>query len=422
MIDHAKKKLSIKFSSVIIIFPAFVLMICYFFFHESLLEGVKRHMGEDIRKEFVYYFEQYGLDTSSRLWGVYHFEVLNEHGEVLVANLGSSHFYPKLNRDLLRNAFAGNKGFETLLINDEPHLILYFPLNEKYAGRIATSISEEKKYEAYVLNLMLLILLVFLLASILVSWYLVSQAMKPVSSLFAFQESLSSNISHELRSPLASLKGNLEVSLRKERTTEEYKELVRLSLSEVDRIIGLLNDLHMLASSKFKPLDLYREVVNVTKILHEVTNLYGPRMASKKIKFRQTIREHIISVCDEGLIRRVIENLMNNALKYTPEGATIEVLAFKVPGTMFITLSNTCNSVSKEEVAHLFKPYYRGLNTSHQKIEGKGLGLFIARYIARSHGGDIVAKPTRDGMLSFIFSLPLKPKPVKRNVEEYRAV
>jgi len=418
MIDLAKKKLTLIFSSVLIIFPLPVLIISYYYFHKSIFEGVKRHIGEDIQKEFVYYFEKYGLDTSSKIWEEYHFEILNEHGDILVVPLGTSTFYPKLNKNLLAGAFAGNKGFETLMVKNEPYLITYFPLNEKYAGRVATHLTEGKYYKAHFLKLILFTFPALFFVSIVVSRYLVMQAMKPISSAFAFQETFSSNISHELRSPLASLKGNLEVLLRKERTIEEYKELVRFSLSEVDRIISLLNDLHMLASSKFKPLDLYRNHVDITKILDDVTNLYIPRLKVKKINFKLTTKEQLVCVCDEGLIRRVIENLMNNAVKYTPESGTIKITAYQVPREMCLTLSNTCNAIPKEEVGYLFEPFYRGKMSEHKKVEGKGLGLFIARYIVRSHGGDIFAKLTKNGMLALTVCLPIKPKPSARPPEE----
>jgi signal transduction histidine kinase len=418
MIDLAKKRLALVFSAVLITFALPILIISYYYFHKSIFEGVKKHIGEEIQKEFVYYFEKYGLDTSSKIWEEYHFEILNEHGDVLVLPIETRTFYPKINKNLLADAFAGKRGFEPLMVNNEPYLITYFPLNEKYVGRVATHLTEGKIYKAHFLKLVLFTLPALFLVSIAVSRYMVLQAMKPISSAFEFQETFSSNISHELRSPLASLKGNLEVLLRKERTIEEYKELVRFGLSEIDRIISLLNDLHMLASSKFKPLDLYRKHVDIIEILNDVTDLYMLRLKSKKINYEVKTKEHIVCVCDEGLIRRVIENLMNNAVKYTPEGGTIKITAYQVPREMFLILSNTCNAIPKEEVGYLFEPFYRGKMSEHKKAEGKGLGLFIARYIVRSHGGDIFARLTKNGMIAFTVCLPIKPKSSARHPEE----
>jgi two-component system OmpR family sensor kinase len=104
-------------------------------------------------------------------------------------------------------------------------------------------------------------------------------------------------VTHE---PVASrlLKGNIEVTLRKERTTEEYRETLNLSLKEVDRIISLLNNLYLLASSKFKPLDLFKNETDIAKIVADVSKAYEPAMAERGIRF--TLAEAgAVCLCDE---------------------------------------------------------------------------------------------------------------------------
>ncbi|HAM51680.1 MAG TPA: hypothetical protein DCP92_13725 [Nitrospiraceae bacterium] len=408
MIELTQKKLTIRFSLIMLAFTVLILTVISLYFHQSVMNAAKRHVRDDIQHEFVEQFHRTGLDTYSSQWDAYHFEILNANGDIVVSSRRASPFYPALNRSLLKNAFSGGQGFETVMIRGEPYIISYFPLSEKYVGRIASSFATEIQHERNFLKLILITLPGTLFLSFLVSRYLVKQAMKPISSVFTFQENFSSSVSHELRSPLASLKGNFEVSLRKERSIDEYRETLRSGLAEVDRIINLLNDLYLLASSRIKSLDLFRQQVDIIAIIGELVNGYLPRLNSKGIKLVNTADSRVFCICDEGLIRRVFDNIINNALKYTPEGGSISIRAYEALGKSLVNVSNTCKGITDAEIKYFFEPFYRGKNIVKDNFEGKGLGLFIARYIVRSHGGEISAKITDAKRFSLTVSLPMK--------------
>jgi two-component system heavy metal sensor histidine kinase CusS len=312
-----------------------------------------------------------------------------------------------LNRGLLQKALVGKRNFEELEVMNEPYLVAYFPIDGKYIGRAAVSLTEVKKYESVFLKLILVTLPGLFLISFLVSRYLVNKSMEQISDFFIFQETFSSNVTHELRSPLASLKGNLEVTLRRDREIEEYKDILALSLKEVDRIINLLNNLNLLASSKFKPLDLFRDSVDIRKVIDELVKTYTPILQTRKIKFDATKVERATCICDEALIRRTIENLLDNAVKYTSEGGSISLEVVKGPKKTLITITNTCLAMNKYDLEHIFQPFYRGKSSIGQSVEGKGLGLYISRYIVRSHGGDIILNKTYGNLFSLTISLPL---------------
>jgi signal transduction histidine kinase len=222
--------------------------------------------------------------------------------------------------------------------------------------------------------------------------------MKPIADIFTFQENFSSNVTHELRSPLASLKGNLEVALRKERNSDEYRETLRLGLKEVDRIVELINNLYMLASSKFKPLELMKKEANISEIIEEIIASRKPNILAKEINLDIADLGGVACLCDEGLMRRAFDNLIDNAVKYTPNGGTIKIGLERKENCLNFIISNTCESINRDEIANFFEPFYRGENALSRSIEGKGLGLYIARYIIRSHGGDITIKTADDNM------------------------
>jgi signal transduction histidine kinase len=408
VIDFTQKRFAIRFSLILVLFTVFIFAVIAVYFHQSIVHAVKQHMKEVVQRDFIDQFTRTGIDVFKPAWEEYYFQVLNSKGDIVVASPSSATFYPVLNRNLLGSAFSGSGGFETLKIQKEPYLISYFPLNERFVGRIAVPLATGTQYERKFYRVILIIFPGILLLSYLVSRYLVRQTMKPISDAFTYQENFSASVSHELRSPLASLKGNLEVTLRKERPPEEYRKAIAFGLTEVDRIIGLLNDLQLLASSRFKPLDLFREEVDLTVLIAEPFKSMLPRVQAKKINVENRVDSGGICVCDKGLMRRVFENIITNAVNYTPEGGLIVIHVFEGMGKLHVNVSNTCTGIDRKELPDLFEPFYRGKSATKGKTQGKGLGLFIARYIARSHDGEVTANITDTGMFSLTVSLPVK--------------
>jgi signal transduction histidine kinase len=408
MIVPTKKRLTFIFTSVVLLFTIIILAISFIFIHQSVMSAAKRLMKEDIRTEFLDQYKRSGIDPVSNMWSEHLFQILNSSGAVVVSTQNAASFYPELNREMLQRAYEGKQGFEYRNIRDEDYLISYFPIDGKYVGRSALSLREMQKYEKSFLDLILVALPGMFLLSYLTSRFLVNHAMEKIADFFTFQETFSSNVTHELRSPLASLKGNIEVTLRKERTADEYKETLALSLREVDRIIALLNNLYLLASSKFKLLDLFKNEADIAKIIREVARSYEGSMASRAITFTLQEASDMTCHCDEALVRRTIENLIDNAVKYTPDNGSISLKAEKNQKKMSLTITNTCKGIVKEELKHIFDPFYRGRATKDSNIEGKGLGLYISRYIIRSHGGDIRVKNSSGNLFSLTVTLPLK--------------
>ncbi|TAN38462.1 MAG: hypothetical protein EPN25_13665 [Nitrospirae bacterium] len=408
MIDPTKKRLTVIFTSVMIVFNMLILVLSYLFWHDSMVNGVKRSMREDMYSEFLDQYNRSGLDPFRTMWDEHHFQILNRSGDIVVSTRNSVGFYPALNKKLLDDAFGGLQSFETLMVRNESHLIFYFPIDGTYVGRAAHSLAGELQYDSAFLQLVLMSLPGMFLLSYLVSRYLVNHAMKPISDIFTFQETFSSNVSHELRTPLASLKGNFEVSLRKERSAGEYKDVIMFGLKETNRIIKLLNNLSMLASSKFKPLDLFRNSVDINRLIKELVAVYEPVIHARGIKLTTSELPGLKCLCDEGLIRRTIENLLENAVKYTPDGGRINILLSLVAGHISLTISNTGGRLSREELLNIFDPFYRGKEAVEKKVEGKGLGLYISRYIVRSHGGDITINQTDNDLFSLTMFLPAK--------------
>ena len=409
MIIPTKKRLTMIFTTIILVFNVLILIISYLFLHQSIISGAKLRMTETIRSVFLDQYRRSGLDPINSIWDQHFFQILNNKGAIVVSSRNAVTFLPDLDRELLRGAYGGKESFGYQEVGGENYLVAYFPIDGKFIGRAALSLTEARKYEKNFLDLVFLTLPGMILLSYLTSRYLVSRAMERISEFFTFQETFSSNVMHELRSPLASLKGNLEVTLRKERTTEEYQETLKLGLTEVDRMIGLLNNLFLLASSKFKPLDLFRNETDIVKIINNVAKAYAPKMTSRGIRFTQnTIAASATCLCDETLIRTTIENIIDNAVKYTPDKGSISLSVEKDRKKISVSVTNTCKTMEKGELKHIFDPFYRGRNVRTSDIEGKGLGLYISRYIIRSHGGDIKVNNADSNLFSLTITFPVR--------------
>ena len=409
MIIPTKKRLTLIFTTIILVFNIVILVISYLFLHQSIVSGAKLRMTETIRSVFLDQYRRSGLDPINSIWDEHFFQILNKEGGIVVSSRNAVTFLPDLDGELLRGAYEGKERFGFQEVGGENYLVAYFPIDGKFVGRAALSLTEARKYEKNFLDLVFLTLPGMVLLSYLVSRYLVSRAMERISEFFTFQETFSSNVTHELRSPLASLKGNLEVTLRKERTMEEYQETLKLSLKEVDRMIGLLSNLFLLASSKFKPLDLFRNETDIVKIVDNVAKTYAPKMAARAIRFTHTTMAATATcLCDETLIRTTIENVIDNAVKYTPDKGSISLSVEKDRKNISVSVTNTCKSMDKGEMKHIFDPFYRGRNVRTSNIEGKGLGLYISRYIIRSHGGEIKVNNTHGNLFSLTITVPVR--------------
>jgi signal transduction histidine kinase len=404
MIKPTQKRLTIVFTTVIVVFNALMLLISFTTLNRSLIKSLKSHMLNDVKDEYLAYVKSGDFKTLESLREDEYFQVFSRDGHLVSGTYKFSSFHLPTNEDLLAKAFSGKSNFETIKFNGDRYLVIYFPISDIYSGRVSLALTAMIEYEHNFYKLAILMMPVMLLVSYFMSRYLVRQAMKPIADVFDFQENFSSNVTHELRTPLASLKGNLEVALRKERNPDEYRQTLRLGLKEVDRIIELMNNLYMLAYSKFKPLEIVSKEANITAILEEAIASCKTRIDEKNITVDATGLSAVVCKCDESLMRRAIYNLIDNAVKYTPEYGTIRLELTNGANGLSFVISNTCERINRDEMVKLFEPFYRGENALSSNVEGKGLGLYIARYIIRSHGGDITIRASEDNMCTIVIS------------------
>jgi signal transduction histidine kinase len=411
MIDPVKKKLSIIFFSIMIVLIMAILVIVYLFMDYRLFGSVKQHLIESIDTEFMPHYRDNDFDVLSKIVEDELFQVLNGKGEVVFAVQSSIGFSPALNRSLLDAASKGRQVFETTTHDKGHYLVTYYPLGGAFIGRAVHPIEARTVFRKNFTVLMIFSLPLLLLIAYLSSRYMVSQSLKPISKVLKYQETFSSSVSHELNSPITSIKGSLEVALRRDRSPEEYQGIVKSALKKIDDIIDLLNNLALMATSESKSLDLYRERVNMAEIIDDVVDKYEPLIYAKSVTpnllvhTSKSCKSNIPIECDATLMRRAIENLLDNAVKYTSPEGVIELSCINDASHFIFTISNTCSDISKDDLKKLCEPFYRGKNVRENNIEGRGLGLHVVQHIVYSHGGSL-SYQLDDGLLSFSIKIP----------------
>ena len=197
----------------------------------------------------------------------------------------------------------------------------------------------------------------------------------------------SSDIAHELRTPLANLRTQAEVSLGKSRSPNEYRELLHSALEEYERLSRMVDDMLLLAKTDeghlpdLRLLDLDAEVAALIEYFEALAE-------DRQLVLAATGSARLWG--DGPMLRRAIANLLSNAIRHAERGSTIRVaIDAATPNGARLTVTNRGPEIPSEALPRLFDRFYRSDPARSRDGEGSGLGLAIARSIVRAHGGDI---------------------------------
>jgi two-component system OmpR family sensor kinase len=216
---------------------------------------------------------------------------------------------------------------------------------------------------------------------------------------------LVANVSHDLRTPLASLQGYLETLLIKEgnlspEEQHRYLEIASRQSQRLGRLVGELFDLAKLDSRETRP---HREPFSIAELVQDVLQKYRLTAENKKIRLESNLEPDLPFVsADIGLIERVLENLIQNALRYTPERGTISLALAREGDRVRVRISDSGCGIPEEDLPHIFDRFYR---VEKERSGGGGLGLAIAKRILDLHGSRIAVESEPQKGTTFIFHL-----------------
>jgi heavy metal sensor kinase len=239
-----------------------------------------------------------------------------------------------------------------------------------------------------------------------------------LDTAFEQQKRFIADVSHEMRTPLTILKGDVEVALNRPRTADEYRQTLAMVNQTTDRLNTLVEELLLLARADSNRYPLKIETINLAQLLtHEVSSLMA-QAVRKQVSLHLNSPDNIPMQGDPAKLSRLFRNLIENAIKYSPAEASVTITAQQIKEQVRVDIADTGPGIPPEHLAHIFERFYRADKArSHAEADaagsGAGLGLSIVQWLAQAHGGKIVVASKVDQGTTFSVWLPLTP-PIKQ--------
>ncbi|MEJ2192644.1 MAG: HAMP domain-containing sensor histidine kinase [Nitrospirota bacterium] len=233
-------------------------------------------------------------------------------------------------------------------------------------------------------------------------------ALKTADSL---RRELVANASHDLRTPLATMQGYLETLMMKDAdlSPEERRNYVETAINHCRRLNKLVSDLFELAKLEARDTAVYREPFNLNELVQDVVQKFQLRAEEKKVGIHANVGADVPFVdADIALMERVIENLLDNALRHTPEGGSVSV-SFEHDGAgVLVRVSDTGCGIPRDELPRIMDRFYRLDRSRRDRTGHSGLGLAITRRILELHGSTIEVESEVGVGTTFSFRLPVQ--------------
>ncbi len=228
-----------------------------------------------------------------------------------------------------------------------------------------------------------------------------------LEALFEKQRRFSADISHELRSPLTTILGNLSLLKRAQQLPEEEREdMLNEIRSEAERMHRLISDLLLLSQAESGRHPLHLELVELDRIVLEAYRL-AQRRAGERLDIQLGHADRALVMGDADRLRQVLDNLINNAIRYTPAGGRIELSLSCQDDWAVIRVQDTGQGIAPEDLPHIFDRFYRADKARTRAAGGTGLGLSIVKWLVEAHHGQIVVESTPGEGSTFDIRLPL---------------
>jgi signal transduction histidine kinase len=214
-------------------------------------------------------------------------------------------------------------------------------------------------------------------------------------------------ISHDLRTPLTSIMGYLELALDSDGITPEQRGYLEVVERNSERLLHLVNDLLFVARLEAGEMDLTFDDVDLATVVRHVVEEAEPSARAKDIELRCEAADVPPVRADRGRMFQLLENLVSNALKFTRDGGRVDVRLTKNGKAARIEIADTGIGISSLDQRRLFERFFRASNAETTQISGTGLGLYIARAIVRAHDGEIAVESRLGQGTTFSVDLPL---------------
>ena len=397
------------------------------------------------------------LEDSFRVKPVTKFiQVLDESGRIGRKSDNLQDFQLPISFRTLKNASQGKVTFETIkALGEYPLRMVTVPVirGRNLINIVQVATSWEQVEEA--LNTLLLILWITVPSALVVAslggLFLANKALRPVDEItktarmitsknleqriklrksndeigrlaetfndmisrlgrsFKQMRQFSADASHELRTPLTIVKGEIEVGLRKQRPLEEYRRILKSNLEEVDHMSQIVNDLLFLSKADMGEIQLQRNRIDLAQLVTEVHAQAKMIAMAKDIEVSMSTDSHVVVIGDRLRLRQLLLNLVDNAVKYTPEGGEMVISLESNDSQVKLRVLDNGIGISPEDQPHIFDRFFRVDKARSREAGGSGLGLSICKWIIEAHGGEISVESEPGKGSTFTVTLPVAP-------------
>ncbi len=232
-----------------------------------------------------------------------------------------------------------------------------------------------------------------------------NQMLDRIQTLVTEIREMTDNIAHDLKSPITRIRGIAEVTLTNEKSIGEYESMAASTIEECDRLLDMINTTLMISKTESGVDKPSREEIDLSGLVKEACELFEPTAEDKGVTLTYDVPGKSRLIGDNRMIQRMLSNLLDNAIKYTPSGGTVNVsLSENGKGGIVVTFKDTGIGISSGDLPRIFERFYRCDQSRSQP--GIGLGLSLARAIARAHGGDIEVTGHLNQGSTFTITLP----------------
>ena len=235
----------------------------------------------------------------------------------------------------------------------------------------------------------------------------INEMIARLESSFKRISEFTADASHELKTPLCALRGEAEVLLSRGRAPEEYQEGLAHFIERFDHLNRMINDLILLSKFDSSQLELEMTSLRLDLLVQDIGNLFKILAEQKGIELQMGKLQEITIMGDKVRLQQLLTNLIDNAIKYTPEGS-IRITVEKDEENAVVRVGDTGIGIPREEQEKIFKRFYRVDKSRSKEGGGVGLGLSIAEWIAKAHHGRIEVESELNKGSVFMVYLPLK--------------
>jgi heavy metal sensor kinase len=232
-----------------------------------------------------------------------------------------------------------------------------------------------------------------------------NQMLGRIQTLITEIKEMSDNIAHDLKSPITRIRGLAEVTLATGKEIGEYENMAAGTVEECDRLLDMINTMLMITKTESGVHQLDYQEVDMGRLVRDACELMESVAEDRGLRLTCETPENPILIGDPRMIQRILANLIDNAVKYTPSGGTVMVsLSEKGGEEVVVAVQDTGIGIPAGDLPHVFERFYRCDQSRSEP--GTGLGLSLARALARAHNGDITVTSALGQGSTFSLILP----------------